>query len=322
MGISVLNPAAAASSINAKSCIVTGAYTTNKIVDTFGVGTYTVSTSPNDKQVWARFSDSSGTIIADVTTVSGTISATLTSAASVVYITDTSASTSTTVTITLVATNSSSSALSGTLDTITNTSTYNSTGLLYVLAIGGGGGGSGGSTYNGRSGGGGGGASANFVYTNTATSVTIGSQGNAGVTADQFVPGNAGGTTSFGNLITVNGGAGGIESSSGAASGTPGNANGGMEGSTAEENTVRVSSLAVGTNGGGGGGGRNGNGGDGRGSGIGTGGRGGGANNSSTVATGYGAGGGGGAGIYGTNQLSNKYPTNGTQGIMYIRRGF
>jgi hypothetical protein len=99
----------------------------------------------------------------------------------------------------------------------------------FVLAIGGGGGGGGGSQFSqpegpGTSPGGAGGPSifAAGVYPVTASTpyaVTVGAAGNAGNTNASPTlgnPGNAGGASSFGNLLTVNGGGAG-------AGGPPGN---------------------------------------------------------------------------------------------------
>lgn len=225
----------------------------------------------------------------------------------------------------------------GTLDTVNSTSAYNETGLLYVMCVGGGGGGGGGAKSDsiGSGGGGSGGVASKYVYTTTATTVTIGAAGNGGIngSANTNQPGNAGGATSFGNFLTVNGGGGGKGGSdvfnnpanSGGAAGTPGGSTGGIgarpgngfDGGTGGATEKRVTIKGNDTTGSGGGG-------DnvaraGGGSGIGTGGSGGANAQSGSAGTGKGSGGGGaGLGLLGNNAVGGA----GQAGVVYILRGF
>jgi hypothetical protein len=317
-------PSTAAGGPDAKIFQIAAAFTTYEINDTFLAGGYTVTTSPATVQVRVQFINASS-VLADQTTVSGTISFKIESAATQVYITDASNATSTTVTITYTSQNASGSALSGTLDTITSTQAYNQTGLLYPVVVSGGGGGRPGSG-NGGGGGGGGGISGKILFTNSATTATIGVGG---------AQSTDGGASSFGNLISVNGGKtpGVNNPGAGGASGTPGSATGGdgnitSSGASGSVNTTRFTSVVAGTNGGGGGGafGNNGSGGAGAGSGIGTGGSGGNTSNSPNLpnagnaGTGYGAGGGGGG--RNNNSETNAAGAAGTSGVIYVLRGF
>lgn len=305
MAISIF-PVASSSSVNSYGYTVASAKTTYKTTQAFSAAVYVI-TCPSGVVATVAFFDSSGNVYT-ATTSSSTVSFNLATDCIGAYI-STDSGTDGVVVITLSSLPLSGTSLSGTLDTVTSTSTYNQTGTLYVLAIGGGGGGGGGvSPY----GGGGGGASvgtAKLVKTNTATSITIGAAGNGGVGTDPTGNGNAGGTTSFGSLVTSAGGNGGGRGYNGSAGGgTYGGGRGSRwdgSGVGAESGTavpLYITNITNGTNGGGGGGG----GGSGAGSGIGTGG------NSSAAANGYGAGGGGGNGAGGA----------GSPGVVYVLRGF
>lgn len=330
MGISILNAAAASTAAgpDAKIFQIAAAYTTYKITDTFLAGGYTVTTSPSSSQVNVQFLSASS-VLANKTTVDGTVSFSIASDATGLYINDTSGATSTTVTITYTSENASGAAVSGTLDTLTNTQTYNQTGLLYPVVIGGGGGGGARST---TAGGGGSGAITGMVtYTNTSTSVTVGAAGN-GATDLSGTPGNSGGASSFGNILTANGGGGGLgNSDAGNVRGTGGTFSGGFgvdggfgSNATSNANTAADNSSAAisphrsitgASTGGGGGGTVNVNAPGGKGSGIGTGGTGGRGNiNTANAGTGYGAGGGG------TGQTGSGGA--GSPGVVYVLRGF
>lgn len=266
-----------------------------------GIYNITLSTSA----VSATITFTVGSSVVETTTSAGSVQVNLSSAASEIYYWI-SSGTNILVTLTKVSTPIDTGEISGgTLDTITTTGAYNTTGKLYVLCVGGGGGGLTGSAGNSMKGGGSGGTHvAKIVYTTTATTVTIGSGGNAST---------QGGSTTFGNLVTAPGGAAGITIS---ANMGPGNA-----GVVTTRNALDI--VPNNTNGGGGAGGyQNGNGGAGAGSGIGTGGTGGNAAvnsaNSGSVGTGYGAGGGG----AGSNQNTTGSGGAGTAGVVYVLRDF
>lgn len=170
----------------------------------FSAGVYTISVS-NSTDAYIEFFNATSSVLF-ATTSGGTVTVNLASDctnAVVTLLTSASAS----VTINQTALTLVSSEISGTLDTITTTSTYSQTGRMYVLCVGGGGGGAQANTDVGE---GGRGASMNgrLVYTNTSTSITVGS-GGTGAAAGTNGNGGAGGTTSFGSLVSATGGAGG-----------------------------------------------------------------------------------------------------------------
>lgn len=278
-----------------------------KLVQAFTPGAYTITTSPTSSQATVNFYTASS-VTSDVVTVNGSVTYLLATSSLGAYV-QTSSGSDVVVTFTLVANSLTPGNISGTLDTITTSSTYNQTGQLYVLAFGGGGGGSGnGSTYGGA-GGGSGYQTGKIVYANGPTTVTIGAGGNGG-----GYSGNAGGTTNFGNLVSASGGGGANASWGGGGAGNgctisspPGN---GDYGATAS--AIIASVITNGTTGGGGG--RDGNSNAslavGAGSGIGTGGNGGPNGNSGT---GY-ASGGGGCSYSGSAGA-------GRQGVVYVLRG-
>jgi hypothetical protein len=300
MASSVFPIASASTGPNSWAFTCAAALTTYKPTQAFAAGVYTMTTSPNTSQATATFY--SGTsIIYETTTVSGTITFNLGTAATGVYL-STSTGTDVVASISLTANSLPGTSLSGTLDTVTTTSTYNQTGQLYVLAFGGGGSGGCGSNFDGNGGGGGNGSnpSGKILYTNAATSITIGAQGAA--SEGQGV-GLAGGTTSFGNLVTSSGGNGGVTRTN--------NRNGSAI-------TANHLSVQAGTNGNGGSGnGGYGGPGNGGGSGVGTGGNGGTGNGAGNAATGYGAGGGGGG-----QQNPGGNSGAGSPGVVYVLRGF
>ena len=295
----------------------------------FEAGSYTVNCAPTSTDVTVVFTDATSVLTTQVT-VTGTISFTLASPATKVLIT---AKNTATIFPTIVSIEKTGNSLTstdignGTLDTINATGTYNQTGLLSVLAIGGG---SFGLSTQSANAGSPGGAPGNMafgtVFTNTATTVTVGAKGVARNNTDGSD--TAATNSSFGNLIETNTtstfitrGAGGGGTSS---NGNPGNAS-----------QTFASFNTTSTNGGGGAGaGANGvAGGAGAGSGIGTGGSGGessGAGSANHVgnspggdATGKGAGGGGGPGK-GNNIAAgvNNLGGDGSDGVVYVLRGF
>jgi len=325
MAISKLNPIAAASSINADSYTVPAAYKEYKIIKNFDAAVYTVTTSPTNSQATITFFGS--TSAPQTTTLSGSVTFSLAVAATNASV-SVSSGTDTVVTITKTASALTGAELSGTLDTITSSGTYNTTGKLYVMTVGGGGGGTPGSGGQGTSVRGGKGGSkgdiaVKVLFTNNATSVTVGAGGNSG---------NSGGTTSFGNLLSSAGGAAGAGSST-----NPYNDNSGYGITTEAANTSLYTTITAGTNGSGGGGqavfnANNTWGGptSGTGSGIGTGGNGGtiisGVAQAGNPGTGYGSGGGGGAGYsnggYGTGTGNGGAGGAGASGVIYVLRGF
>jgi len=333
MSISVFPAPSTAAGPDAKVFELAEAYEVYEINDTFLAGGYTITTSPANSQINITFSNATDVLLETITT-SGTVSFSIGQDATQVYLQSRSNIANTTVTITYTAENVSGAIISGTLDTVTTTSTYNQTGFLFPVVVSGGGAGGGSDPSNrGGSGGGGGGIAGKLVYTNTATSITIGSGGVGRTNTIDGGSGNPGGASSFGNLISVNGGTGGYggsnsttpagtsntfgSSSAVGGSGTnefgPGNQGG--------ANVDVFPSLSLGTNGGGGGGGQRTSGGNGNGSGIGTGGIGAGQNNDATSGTGYGAGGGA-AGYSNINTTNSRYTGSGTQGVVYVLRGF
>lgn len=305
-----------------------------KLTQTFAPGIYRISTSPA-YDVLVEFLLGDNTLVS-TTTSSGTINFNLASSCSDTTITLLSGS-DTIVTFDKIATSISGAELSGTIDTITSTSTYNQTGKLYVLAVGGGGGGSGSDNANYLSsghGGGAGGHTVGYVYTNAPTSITIGSGGNGVARSENLVrhniDANSGGATSFGNSITASGGTGGGAPRNGSAGQTGNIRTGGSGGGNDDTNGRGVEvvsnrkTIKDGSNAGGAGGKR-----DGgtawasRGSGIGTGGSGGNTpSGDGNSGTGYGAGGGGGGfnGNVGGTGFSGG--GNGTSGVVYVLRGF
>lgn len=275
---------------------------------TFGAGIYTIS---NTSATTTTITFVVGSSLVEAVTSAGSVQVNLSSDSSGAYI-RTNTGTDVLVTITKTAAAISSTTLSGTLDTVTTTSTYNTTGRLYVLCVGGGGGGGNGQAGNNAANGGVGGTHASkIVVTNAAQSITIGNGGNAGA---------SGGATTFGSLVNASGGSAGAYTNSAGQIVTA---------TTATRNAIDVLPNINDTNGGGGFGARGGNvfsggPGNGAGSGIGTGGNGGDANQynnfigAANAGTGYGAGGGGGA----SNQNSAGNGAAGTAGVVYILRNF
>lgn len=206
MAISVF-PTPVTSSLNAVAA-TPGNFAKQYIVTrNFSAGVYTISVS-NSTNAYVEFFNATSSVLFAATS-GGTITVNLASDctnAVVTLLTSASAS----VTINQTALSLISTELSGTLDTITTvgTSTYSQTGRLYVLCVGGGGGG-GSATASVAQGGRGGSMNGRFVLTTASTSVTVGA-GGAGAAANTNAAGAAGGTTSFGAFVSATGGAGGL----------------------------------------------------------------------------------------------------------------
>ena len=266
------------------------------------VGIYQITTYPTSYKAYVQFLDASKNVILQTETVSGTVSVNLgTTAKYMVFWTNDGANVL--MGITQTGNNGIFTGVSGTLDTITTTSTYTQTGELLVMVVGGGGGGVGGMQYTGG-GGGGGGVNGAYVKTTTPTSITIGA-GGAGTETTQNNGGLSGGTTSFGNFVSATGG-GGASYSSGGGGGSPfGGRGGGYDQSDGSACSNLFTSIKTGTTGGGGRGEGGQGGGD---SGIGKGG------SSNATGTGYGSGGGGG------NYNNINGGKAGTNGVCYVLR--
>lgn len=303
----------------AKAFTVPTAKTSYKCVVALDSGVYKVETTPNTSEAMVDFITAS--TATRLTTSSGVTVGSIADPIVELYI-ETLSGTNIVVTITKTSEALVGTTLSGTLDTLTTSGTYNQTGKLYVVTVGGGGGGCG--THGGagnQAGGGGasGGINYGIVYRNSATTYTIGTGGNN--TRD--TEGNSGGTTTFSN-VSANGGAGGRSNYDWAEAGTPyggRGARGSESGQGGEASTAVAQYVKTGTTGGGGAGYSPyaGGPGAGAGSGIGTGGNGG-TNNVASGAgnsgTGYGSGGGGSA--------AGSYikTGDGAPGVIYVLRGF
>jgi len=309
-------PEAAASSGGASTASIYGftipaAYTDYAASIAFESAVYDITCAPTSDVVTYTFLSGSSVLLTGTTSSGNALNLNLGTGATTLHIKSTAANTA--VTITKKASNLPGTALSGTLDTITSSGTYNQTGKLYVLAVGGGAGGGGGNVggYSEAGNGGHAGAVTGYLgFFNTATSVTVGARGN-GNAANSGRTGNAGGGTTFGNVVSAAGGGAG-------ASGTGGNGGvyeyGGRDAAGPSSSVINPAlSVKTGNNGGGGGGNAGAGGSNGSGSGIGTGGNSGGGN-----ATGYGAGGGGGN----AGQNSASSGGAGASGVVYVLRGF
>jgi hypothetical protein len=337
MAISVF-PAPAASGgggVSAFAAAIPALSTTYEHIQNFEAGVYSVAVAPTSTNAALSFVNATG-LLNNVATTSGIVSFTMASPATRVFITLAPGGTPGAI----VTINKTANPLSpddvgnGTVDTINATGTYNQTGLLGVLLIGGGAAGERGlgpneGVYQGQPGGRAGFINAGFVVANAPTTVTVGAKGVAANTNNESIvpPTNS----SFGNLLTTN-----------AASNIFTNGNGG--GSSGDSNNPgnpgNASSIFLSwgngnstTGGGGAAGSRRGSGsGAGGGSGIGTGGTGASgtgnytnfrANVAATNATGKGAGGGG--GCYATNGSPNdvgRFGSDGSDGVVYVVRGF
>ena len=149
------------------------------------------------------FMTSETDVVATATTASGTVTINLPSAVNRVKLWIESG-TDIPVTFTLLAEAVAPVVVTGTLDTITSSTTYTTTstsGYAYVMAAGGGGGGGGGGP-GGGAGGGSGGAGASHIALTGSLPVTIGANGTGGPSGTN---GTDAGATTFGG-ITANGG--------------------------------------------------------------------------------------------------------------------
>jgi hypothetical protein len=330
MSISVFPAPAAASEEAAFAATIPALQTTYENIQEFSLGIYAIDIVPTTTQASLTFVDDTS-VVATLTTINGIGSVQLNSAATKVYITTLAGgSTDAVVTITKTA-----SALTpddignGTLDTINTTGTYNQTGLLSVLAFGGGAAGGRAGIGNDPSGAGGaaGGVVLGFVYNNGATTVTVGAKGTAAISNNTNI--TTPNASSFGNLLTSS-------TNNFFYAGAGGNSVG------AEQNgNVGIASRAfasfntTSTTGGGGSGNNrtNATGRLGAGSGIGTGGTGapgGGdsfftANPTTAGTAGTGKASGGGGGTTAGNDFPNaagRFGGDGTDGVVYILRGF
>jgi hypothetical protein len=331
MAFSQFPPAAAGDGVAAFAASIASKNVISVHTNDFEPGVYTVTCNPTSSEARIQMLDAT-TILNTMETTSGAVGFTLATPATkaIITIKNTATVFPTIVTIEKTANPLTSvDAGSGTLDTINATGTYNQTGLLSVLVIGGGE--FGGSSNSTTSGAGGRPGYINFdtVYTNTATTVTVGAKGVARNTNNGSD--TAATNSSFGNLVVANstpsfisGGAGG------AAQGSDQIGNGNATQTFPSWNTTST------TGGGGAGAGGNsspGGAGNGAGSGIGTGGNGGPTNGGGQTnmtgsapggnATGKGAGGGGGC-AKGNSQSAgaNQLGGDGSDGVVYVLRGF
>jgi hypothetical protein len=304
-------------------------------VQAFDSGIYDVEVVPATTQVGILLIDASSLLV-NTSTTSGIVSIQLNTPATRLYITGLEGGTAgAIVKMTKVAEILSPDDIgNGTLDTINATGTYNQTGRLAVLAFGGGSaGGKGGISYDpGGQGGASGGVNVGVVYTNGPTTVTVGAKGVAATSNNTNIV--APNQSSFGNLLTSS--TNNFFWTSGAGNQGGGNSGGG----NGNASRIFTSFNGNSTTGGGASGGKvqnygnaTGGGSSGGGSGIGTGGRPGampGGNGSnvnpttaSTAATGKAAGGGGGNATGNNNPNAvGRFGSDGSDGVVYVLRGF
>ena len=259
-------------------------------------GIYTIATTPNTVIVNIDFYDVNGALITSVTSTSGSNLTVNLATTAVQFDYWTTSGTNTSISITKSGSNIPYA--SGTLYTITSTSTPNLVGDAYVVVVGGGGGG-------GISGGGGGGGITGGRAKLLGSELcTIGSFGSGGLSGAN---GSAGTSTIFAGF-TATGGGGGTSVAAGAA-GSPNGGAGAYSNVISAQPSAAASTLFAfftqGTTGGGGSPFFS----AGAGSGIGTGGVGVASGNAGN-ATGKGAGGGA------NNSAANG--GNGTAGVAYI----
>jgi hypothetical protein len=314
MPISVF-PEVTPSSVSGQTFKVPVKNASYKVTGTFTAGVYTITCVSS---TIAKVTFYYGTTFTSTSTSGGTVSFNLATDATAVYV---QIDTGTDVLVNITKTSNSipGAEVSGTLDTITTTSTYTQTGPLYVVAIGGGGGGGKGSIGNyGGAGGGSGAINWGFFHTTSSTSVTIGAAGAAATSTSDTM--TFAGTTTFGSLLSAEGGQRGgspNNSNSGGRGGIPNGSAGSGATESSSDNTTATPVLINGTTfniGGGTAGAVNGS----SGTPGGNGGKGA-ATASAAVAiapTGYGGGGGGGAsGAYANG-------TAGGPGVVYVIRDF
>jgi hypothetical protein len=333
MAISVFPAATAAvaSTLNVSTFTAASANTLYRGSVSLDPALYTI-TCVNTTIANIEFYSSQNARIASAVTASGTVSVNIPSSVSSIRAW-TNTGSDVVITITKVSFPVSNSAISGTLDIVTTTSTYTGTstsGYAYAVVVGGGAGGARGSTDNswGGGGGGAGGVVGKYVQLTGSMAVVIGAAGIAGVFGGNPWNGGDGGTTTFAGISAYGGGGSpfGPRNAGGGGSGAGGDivATGGAGGAgAAAQNSIFTSNPGVITStvypfitplvttGGGGGGWSSGGGSAGGVGAIGTGGTGG--TNSGVVGgtgTGYGAGGGGGA--------SGAQGGAGSQGAVYV----
>lgn len=177
-------------------------------------GVYTVSTNPVTSQATIQFFNGT-TLLTQASTTSGTVVVTLSTATTKIYFYTTSGVSNTVLSFALTGVANSYAGPSGTVDTITATGNYATTGLLYIIAVGGGGGGGGTATYAGPFAGNTGevGRMVEGWYTsNTTTAVTIGAAGNFVGNGGEGPKGNAGGASIFGSVLNSGQASGGTNS--------------------------------------------------------------------------------------------------------------
>jgi hypothetical protein len=225
MAISVF-PAPSISSAGAKSFIATLAAYPYQANFAIAAGTYSISFAGGGTVTIILFNGDTY-----VNTYSGLSTTNTFSVASpgdsIIYYT----STATAASIVMTLTAETVSSLSGTIETLTTSQTYNNTGYAYCVLLGGGGGGGGsggsfaryGGTTSAGTGGGSGNAAYGLVTLTSNMAVVIGDRGTG---ASPGGSGGTGGTTTFAGL-SASGGSGGSPSGSSGASGGAGGATGG-----------------------------------------------------------------------------------------------
>lgn len=301
----------------------------------FDPALYLFATSSN-LSVYVEFFNQNTRVHGPIQTSGSTQTVLTTSATSVKYWSATTSTNAATMTLTKLASSITTGAFTGaTLDVITSSTTFTSHTVgqvAYVVALGGGGGGGYGNWGGGAGGEGGGGANTSGIFTlNTSGyTVTLGAKGTGSATTGGN--GNAGGSTTFGNLLTAPGGnagaAGNGSDGQGSTLGISGfnwmpsafpNLLWYLQGTTSAVTGFTAATSFPWGNGNGGAGGFHPAGGHaGGGRGIGVGGSSG-PNNSNPrrAAYGYAAGGGGGPGYYNSG---NQQGTDGSDGVVYVFR--
>jgi len=313
-------------SITGSSVIATTANTYYVSNTAFAVGVYSITCTSSATATVDFYNGAS--LITSVSTTSGIVIVNLATAATKIeYKTAIANASNTYIYINQTSDSLVSTTFSGTLDTITSSTTYATTsanGYAYVVAVGGGGGGGAAGGYFGNSnqpggGGGSGGVASGYVALTGSVTVNIGAFGTSA--NNRGTAGNAGGATSFGNLTANGGGGGGADQyTSPAGGGGGGSPRGGVGGGYYAPGTARpiYGFVKNGTTGGG----AAFNGHSPGGSGIGTGGTGGTSANVNTgrgnAGTGYGSG--GGAGWSGSTSGQYGYGGNGAPGVVYVLR--
>ena len=290
-------------------------------------GIYDIDITPTSTNAQLVFVDSTSVLV-NATTSSGVVRVTLSTPSTKFFVTTLAGATANaSLKITKVAAPLTPGDVgNGTMDTVNTTGTYNQTGLLTVLALGGGAAGAKGiNQYNSGPGGAPGAIVYGVVQNNAAVTITVGAKGTAATSNNTNIttPTNS----SFGNLLTTTN----SSFTAGAGGTTAGMYSAGIAGNVT---STFISFNGNSTTGGGGSGANGGSAaGGGAGSGIGTGGTGGSggvnsvANSNPTTkggaATGKAAGGGGGA-ASGNNfpNAVGRFGGDGSDGVVYVLRGF